>query len=116
MNKPNECRVVFDAAARFNGVSLNDQLYQGPDIANSLIGVLIHFREEEIALTADLEAMFHQVKVFPKDADERRFLWWSGSLNDPPDEYQILIHIFGTTSSPCCENKAVHQTAGGIPP
>ena len=102
MNKPNECRVVFDAAARFNGVSLNDQLYQGPDIANSLIGVLIHFREEEIALTADLEAMFHQVKVFPKDADARRFLWWSGSLNDPPDEYQILIHIFGTTSSPCC--------------
>ena len=116
MNKPNECRVVFDAAARFNGVSLNDQLYQGPDIANSLIGVLIHFREEEIALTADLEAMFHQVKVFPKDADARRVLWWSGSLNHPPDEDQILIHIFGTTSSPYCVSKAVHQTAGGITP
>ena len=111
VNKPNKCRVVFDAAARFNGVSLNDQLYQGPDLANSLIGVLIRFCKEEIAFTADLEAMFHQVKVLPKDADALRFLWWSGSLNDHPDEYQMLVHIFGATSSPCCANKAVHQTA-----
>ena len=58
--------MVFDAAARFNGVSLNDQLYQGSDIANSLIGVLIHFREEEIAPTADLEAMFHQARFSPR--------------------------------------------------
>ena len=103
--------MVFDAAARFNGVSLNKQLYQGPDLANSLTGVLIRFREEEIAFTADLEAMFHQVKVLPKDADALRFLWWSGSLNEPPDEYHMLVHIFGSTSSPCCANKAVHQTA-----
>ena len=84
VNKPNKCRVVFDAAARFNGVSLNDQLYQGTDTANSLIGVLIRFHEEETAFTAYLEAMFHEVKVLPKDADALRFLWWSGSLNDPP--------------------------------
>ena len=103
--------MAFDAATRFKGVSLNDQLYQGPDLANSLIGVLIRFREEEIAFTADLEAMFHQVKVLPKDANALRFLWWSGSLNDPPDEYQMLVHIFGATSAPCCANKAVHQTA-----
>ena len=92
VNKPSKCRVVFDAAVRFNGVSLNDQLYQEPVLANSLIGVLIRFREEEIAFTADLEAIFHQVKVLPKDTDALRFLWWSGSLNDPPDEYQMLVH------------------------
>ena len=65
VNKPNKSRVVFDVAARFNGVSLIDQVYQGPDLANGLIGVLIRFREEEIAFTAGLEAMFHQVKVLP---------------------------------------------------
>ena len=74
VNKPKKCRVVFDAATRFNGVSLNDQFYQGPDLAKSLIGVLIRFREEEIAFTAYLEAMFYQVKVLPKDADALRFL------------------------------------------
>ena len=111
VNKPNKSRVVFDVAARFNGVSLIDQVYQGPDLANSLIGVLIRFREEEIAFTAGLEAMFYQVKVLPKDADALRFLWWSGSLNDPLDEYLMLVHIFGATSSPCCANKAMHQTA-----
>ena len=75
--------MVFDAAAKFNGASLNDQLYQGPDLANSLTGVLIRFRQDKVAFIADLEAMFHQVKVLPKDADALRFLWWSGSLIIP---------------------------------
>ena len=77
---------------------MNDQLFQGPDLANSLTDVLIRFREEEISFTADLEAMFHQVKVLPRDADALRFLWWSGSLDNPPDEYQMLVHIFGAAS------------------
>ena len=102
VNKPNKCRVVFDAAAKSDGTSLNDQLFQGPDLVNSLTGVLIRFCEEEIAFTADLEAMFYQVKVLPRDADALRFLWWSGSLDTPPDEYQILVPIFGAASSPCC--------------
>ena len=110
-NKPNKCHVVFDAAAKSDGTSLNDQLYQGPDLANSLTGALIRFRKEEIAFTTDLEAMFHQVKVLPRDADALRFLWWSGSLDNPPDEYQMLVHIFGASSSPCCTNKSVQQTA-----
>ena len=55
--------------------------------------------------------MFHQIKVLPRDADALRFLWWSGSLDNPPDEYQMLGHIFGAASSPCCANKSVKQTA-----
>ena len=81
--------MVFYTAATFNGTSLKDQLYQGPDLANNLTGVLIHFRKEEIAFIADLEAIFHQVKVLPRDADALRFPWWSSSLDNPPDEYQI---------------------------
>jgi len=76
--------VVFNAAAKSDGTSLNDQLFQGPDLVNSLTGVLIRFCEEEIAFTADLEAMFYQVKVLPRDADALRFPWRSGSLDNPP--------------------------------
>ena len=111
VNKPNKVRVVFDAAAKFDGTSLNDRLYHGPDLTNNLVGVLIRFREEETAFTAEVEAMFHQVKVLPEDADALRFLWWNASSNLPPNEYQMFVHIFGATSSPCCANKALRQTA-----
>lgn len=55
--------------------------------------------------------MFHQVKVLPEDVDALKFLWWSGNLTDPPDEYQMLVHILGATSSTCCANKSLRQTA-----
>ena len=54
--KPNKIRVVFDCAAQYNGTSLNEQLLPGPDILNSLIGILSRFRKERIALVADIDA------------------------------------------------------------
>lgn len=110
-NKPGKTRVVFDAAAKFGGTSLNDQLLQGPSLINDLTGVLIRFRQERIAFTADIESMFYQTKVIESDTDALRFLWWSNSLEDPPDEYKMLVHIFGAKSSPCCANKALRMTA-----
>lgn len=52
-------RVVFDCGASYQGTSLNQQLLQGPNLTSSLIGVLTRFRQEHIALMADIEAMFH---------------------------------------------------------
>ena len=75
VNKPNKLWVVFDTASQFDGISLNEQLYHGPDLTNNLVGVLTRFREQETAFTADIEAMVHQVKVLPDDADALRFLW-----------------------------------------
>ena len=74
--KPDKLRIVFDCAARHMGTSLNDALLQGPDVVNCLTGVLTRFREEKIALVADIEAMFHQVKVRSEDMDSLKFLWW----------------------------------------
>ena len=62
-NKPDKVRRVCNAAAKFGGVSLNDDLMAVPDILPSLIGVIFRFRENQIALTADVEATFLQVKV-----------------------------------------------------
>ena len=94
-------RVVFDCGASYKGTSLNSQLLQGPDQTSSLIGVLLRFRRGEVAVMADVKAMFHQVRVEPDDTESLRFLWWPKSnFNLPPVDFQMLVHIFGATSSP----------------
>ncbi|XP_022335109.2 uncharacterized protein LOC111131734 [Crassostrea virginica] len=110
--KPGKIRVVFDCSATFMGVSLNSQLLQGPDLTNSLLGVLIRFRQERIAVQGDIEAMFHQVIVPEKDRDCLRFLWWKdGNMDVEPKHYRMKVHIFGATSSPTCCNYALQRTA-----
>ena len=59
--KPSKLRVVFDCAAKFKGVSLNDALVKGADLVSSLIDVLIRFRKEQVAITADI----HRIHVQP---------------------------------------------------
>ena len=39
-NKPDKVQIVMDAAAKCEGVSLNDKLHTGPDLLNSLVGVV----------------------------------------------------------------------------
>ena len=70
-NKPDKVRVVFDCSAKCNGTSLNENVFQGTDMTNKLICVLLRFREEPVAFTADIEAMFQQVNV---SVDDRDFL------------------------------------------
>ena len=111
-NKPGKVRVVFDAAARYRGQSLNSKLMSGPDLLNSLFGVLQRFRLYEVALVTDIRAMYHQVRVPSGDADSLRFLFkedWTKP--GPPDTYQMLSHIFGATDSPACALYALQRTA-----
>ena len=72
--KPDKVRVAFDCAAKFQNVSLNQQILQGPDLTNSLTGVLTRFRAERTAIMADIEKMFYQVRVPTEDSKYLRFL------------------------------------------
>ena len=111
-HKPNKTRVVYDCAARYRGTSLNDQLLSGPDLTNSVVGVLTRFRQEEVALAADIECMFHQVRVSEQDYDAFRFLWWpEDDLLSHPVDYRMEVHLFGATSSPSCSSFALRRTA-----
>ena len=112
LNKPGKTRVVFDCAAKHKGTSLNDQLLTGPDLTNSIVGVLMRFREEQVALSADIECMFHQIRVAPCDRDAFRFLWWrDGDLAQEPVDHRMEVHLFGATSSPSCSSFALRKTA-----
>ena len=110
--KPEKLRVVFDAAASYNGKSLNDSLLTGPDLMNNLVGVLLRFRTDPVALAADVESMFHQIRVTPADSDSLRFLWKEDiHSDDPPKVLQMLAHIFGAKDSASCANYAVKRNA-----
>ena len=65
--KLDKIRVVFDCSAQYRGTSLNSELFQGPDLTNSLVGILIHFRQDPVAAMDDVQSMFHQVRVPESD-------------------------------------------------
>ena len=50
----NQERSEFDCSALCDGQSLNQQLFQGPDLTNNLTGVLCRFRQERIAFMCDI--------------------------------------------------------------
>ena len=105
-------RVVFNCPAKYGGTSLNSELLQGPDMTNRLYGILLRWRKEEIAVMADVEAMFHQVNVPSDDRDMLRYIWWpQGDLQRDPEVYRMKVHIFGAISSPSCANYALRRCA-----
>ena len=110
--KPDQIRVVFDSSAEFQGVSLNKELLPGPDQMNSLLGVLVRFRRENVALICDVEQMFHSFYVNSEHRDFLRFLWFKD--NNPLEEiveYRMLVHLFGNVSSPAVATFGMRKTA-----
>ncbi|XP_055923707.1 uncharacterized protein LOC129954075 [Eupeodes corollae] len=99
-NKPGKARVVWDAAAKSHGVSLNSLLIKGPDLLTSLPAILFRFRERSIAICGDIEQMFHQIFIRPEDQDVQRFLWRDGDDAKQPDVYVMNVMIFGASCAP----------------
>ena len=109
--RKNKVRLVFDASARYHGVSLNQNLYSGPDFNNELRGILYRFREQKIAVISDIESMFNNFLVPKSHQDYMRFYWYAG--NDPSQpivQWRVKTHCFGCTSSPAVANFCLRYT------
>lgn len=110
--RKNKIRVVFNCAASYGGVSLNDMLLTGPDLTNSIVGVLTRFRQDAVAVKADIKGMFLQVNVPKEDQDFLRFVWWpKGDVTETLVDCRMTVYLFGTTASPSCANFALRKTA-----
>ena len=112
INRPDKMRIVFDCAAKFHDVSMNGEVLQGPDLTNTLLGILLRFREDQVASMGDVEAMYHQVRVPPEHNDALRFLWWeSGDMSKKPVVYtRMTSHLFGGVWIPSCAAYALRHT------
>ncbi|XP_076861369.1 uncharacterized protein LOC143514271 [Brachyhypopomus gauderio] len=110
--KPGKIRVVFDSSASFEGLSLNDVLLQGPNLNNSLLGVLLRFRKDLVAVTADIKQMFYCFYVKDEHRDVLRFLWFKD--NNPENEvvdYRMTVHVFGNSPSPAVATYGLRRSA-----
>ncbi|XP_046868784.1 uncharacterized protein LOC124461292, partial [Drosophila willistoni] len=101
-NNPEKVRLVWDAAAQSGGKALNDYIWSGPDLLNSLFDLLLSFREGRVAICGDIAEMFHQIRVRPADTHAQRFLWFdSKSERQEPNVYVMEALTFGINCAPC---------------
>ena len=102
-------RIVFDCSATNNGFNLNQNLLAGEFHTSSLLGVLIRFRQERVAMTSDITSMFLRIRLRKTDTDAMRFLWYKNDdFSQPIVEYRMLSHVFGATCSPAVATLALH--------
>ena len=93
-------RVVFDATAKTSsGKSLNNLLFVRPTLQDNLIDILMRFRLHKVALTTDVQKMYRQIFVDPRDRDFQGILW-RFSLNEPIQEYRLNTVTYGQACAP----------------
>ncbi|XP_055584907.1 uncharacterized protein LOC129737769 [Uranotaenia lowii] len=97
--KPEKIRLIWDAAAKVDGISLNSMLLKGPDQLNALPNVLFRFRQYPVAVCADIKEMFHQIRVRKEDQCSQLFLW-RDNPEQCPETFVMDVATFGSTSSP----------------
>lgn len=110
--KPGKIRVVFDSSAQFEGISLNDTLLTGPDLNNTLLGVLLRFQREQVAVTVDVEQMFYCFRVREDHRNYLRFLWFKDiDLSKRVTEFHMKVHVFGNSPSPAAAIYGLRRAA-----
>ena len=92
--------IVFDASAEYEGTSVNDAIYQGPQLQRELFDVLLRFWKHPIALVCDIAEMYLSIRIAPTDRPYHRFLWRGMDSSRHPDVFEFNRVVFGVNSSP----------------
>ena len=105
---------MFDASAKNDGVSLNDEILEGPKLQRDLFNILIRFRERPVALICDIAEMYLRIEIKKEDRPYQRFPWRSLAEDKSPDEYEFNRVVFGVNSSPFQAQFVVQQHAKSL--
>ncbi|XP_055630624.1 uncharacterized protein LOC129771224 [Toxorhynchites rutilus septentrionalis] len=107
-------RVVFDGSAKTSkNFSLNEALLTGPVIQDDLLVLMLRFRKHAVALVADVEKMYRQIKIHPTDASLQRILWRFSS-SDPVQVYELQTVTYGLSPSSFIATRVLQQLATDV--
>ena len=107
-------RVVFDASAKFNGLSLNDVICQGPKLQRDIFDVLIRFRRFPVALVCDIADLYLRIGISPSSRPFHHFLWRDIDQSRPPDVYSSIALSLGLTHAHIRDNLFHRSMQGKI--
>ena len=103
-------RVVYDASSKVGShPSLNECLHTGPPMLEHIPDILIRFRINKVAITADIEKAFLMVGVGKEDRDALRFMWLKDVHSEQPEVVALRFArvVFGVTASPFLLNATI---------
>ena len=98
VNTTTKTRVVFDALAKCNNISLCDMIHQGLNLKEKLFDVLLHFRRYPVAITCDISEMYLRIRLCPEDKFCHRFLWSDLDTSKLPSVYKFTRLMFGVNT------------------
>ncbi|GFW00452.1 DUF1758 domain-containing protein [Trichonephila clavipes] len=101
MYQPNQHIRVF---------SLNDILMVGPRVQRDVYPILLSFRTFQIAVCADLEKMFRQIRISSEDTNWQRILW-RDNPKETVKEYRLTTVTYGTSCAPYLSTRTLTQLA-----
>lgn len=109
-NTTTKCRVVFDASAKVNGLSLNDVMMVGPLNQCALDEICLRFRIPRYVLTTDVAKMYRQVLL---DKSHRRLqrIFFRLEPSSPLRVLELKTVTYGTASAPFLATRALLQLA-----
>ena len=91
-------RIVFDAAAKCDGISLNDALNAGPELQRDRVHVLLRLRKTSVAVACDVAETYLRIQLAKKDRPYERFLLRNLDAKRMPDIYEFNRVVFELTS------------------
>ncbi|XP_055941638.1 uncharacterized protein LOC129971686 [Argiope bruennichi] len=100
-------RIVFDASSKGKGtLSLNDCLESRPNLNPDLLEILLRFRLNKTAFSADIQRAFLEVGIAEEDRQFLKFLWIKEDCPNPGfsphniETFQYKRVTFGVKCSP----------------
>jgi hypothetical protein len=105
-------RIVFNSSQQFKGISLNEALFKGPDAyLNSQLGVLLRWREKEVALVGDISKMYNSIHLEIPEQHMHRYLWTNLNYQSVPKTFMMTRVNMGDRPAGAISTEAMYMTA-----